>query len=48
MMLYEQGRFTLDEPVTKYLPEFKDLEQISAGLNRGDSQVPMGERVWRH
>lgn len=24
MMLYEEGRFTLDDPVSKYLPEFKD------------------------
>ena len=24
MMLYEEGRFLLDDPVSKYLPEFKN------------------------
>src|SRR5207302_6321944 len=26
MMLFEEGRFTLDEPVAKYLPQFKDMK----------------------
>ena len=26
LMLLEQGRFTLDEPVSKYLPEFRDMK----------------------
>lgn len=26
MMLFEQGHFLLDDPVSKFLPEFKDLE----------------------
>ncbi len=26
MMLFEEGNFLLDEPVSKFLPEFKDLE----------------------
>lgn len=26
MILYEEGRWKLDEPVTKYVPEFKDLK----------------------
>jgi CubicO group peptidase (beta-lactamase class C family) len=26
MMLYEQGRITLDEPIAKYLPEFKNMQ----------------------
>ena len=25
MMLYEEGRFSLNDPVSKYLPEFKDM-----------------------
>ena len=25
MMLFEQGRFGLDDPVSRYLPEFKDV-----------------------
>ena len=26
MMLYEQGKFMLDEPLAKYIPEFKDMK----------------------
>jgi CubicO group peptidase (beta-lactamase class C family) len=26
MMLYEEGRFLLDDPISKYLPEFKDAK----------------------
>jgi len=26
MMLYEQGRLTLDEPIAKYIPAFKDMK----------------------
>lgn len=28
MMLYEEGRFQLDDPVSKYIPEFGDLEVL--------------------
>jgi CubicO group peptidase (beta-lactamase class C family) len=28
MMLYEEGKFLLDEPVSKYLPEFKDMKVL--------------------
>ena len=34
MMLYEEGRITLDEPIAKYLPQFKDVE---VGVERPDS-----------
>jgi CubicO group peptidase (beta-lactamase class C family) len=26
MMLYEQGKITLDEPIAKYIPAFKDMK----------------------
>ena len=26
MMLVEEGRMSLDEPIAKYLPEFKDMK----------------------
>lgn len=26
MMLYEQGKITLDEPIAKYIPQFKDMK----------------------
>lgn len=28
MMLYEEGRFLLDDPVSKYLPEFKNMKVL--------------------
>jgi CubicO group peptidase (beta-lactamase class C family) len=31
MMLFEEGRVTLDEPVHKYIPEWKDLGVFQAG-----------------
>jgi CubicO group peptidase (beta-lactamase class C family) len=35
MMLHEEGRFRLDDPVSKYLPEFKDLVvMVSGGVTR--------------
>jgi CubicO group peptidase (beta-lactamase class C family) len=30
MMLYDEGRFQLDDPVSKYIPEFKDLKVFSS------------------
>lgn len=32
MMLWEEGKFELDDPVTKYVPEFENLS-VLAGLN---------------
>lgn len=32
MMLYEEGRFSLTDPVAKYIPEFKDL-QVYVGID---------------
>ena len=33
MMLYEQGKITLDEPIDKYLPQFKD---VKVGIEKAD------------
>ena len=38
MMLYEQGLWSLDDPIAKYIPEFKDLEVMDADGRR----VPPG------
>ena len=39
MTLYEQGAFQLDDPITKYLPEFAD-QQVFAGVDEsGNLQV---------
>jgi CubicO group peptidase (beta-lactamase class C family) len=45
MMLYEEGRFLLNDPVSKYLPEFKDMmvlnpDRSTNGQARADSLVP--------
>ncbi len=34
MMLYEEGHFKLDDPVSKYLPEFKNL-RVARSVNDG-------------
>ena len=31
MMLYEEGRFQLDDPITRFLPEFSDLRVLTGG-----------------
>ena len=36
MMLWEEGKFRLDDPISKYIPEFKD-PQILATINEADS-----------
>jgi CubicO group peptidase (beta-lactamase class C family) len=45
MMLYEEGLFQLDDPVSKYIPEFKDLKVFSSkdkdGIHVVDQIKPM-------
>ncbi|MFN3214305.1 MAG: serine hydrolase [Henriciella sp.] len=38
MMLYEEGLFELDDPVTKYVPEFEDLK-VLAGVNEDGTAI---------
>ncbi len=38
MILYEEGRWKLDEPVTKYVPEFADL-QVFRGLDAAGKPI---------
>lgn len=42
MMLYEQGHFQLDDPVSKYIPEFKDMKvfvkKTEAGIEVADAK----------
>jgi CubicO group peptidase (beta-lactamase class C family) len=45
MILYEEGRFLLNDPVHKYLPEFKDMmvlnpDRSTNGQAKADSLVP--------
>jgi CubicO group peptidase (beta-lactamase class C family) len=45
MMLYEEGYFQLDDPVAKFIPEFKDLKVLSSidkdGIHVVDQIRPM-------
>ncbi|MDA1073877.1 MAG: serine hydrolase [Proteobacteria bacterium] len=40
MMLYEQGRFGLDDPLSDYLPEFADLSVLRADAQSLDDLEP--------
>ncbi|TMM53288.1 beta-lactamase family protein [Maribacter algarum] len=49
MMLYEEGHFFLSDPVSKYLPQFKDLKvakDLNAGLN-GETE-PANKEITIH
>ena len=37
MMLYEEGRFLLDDPISKYIPEFKNLKVL---VKPADGRAP--------
>lgn len=42
MMLYEEGKFTLDDPVEKYIPEFSNLVVAKDDAPNG---IPMAEEL---
>ncbi|MCY2687526.1 serine hydrolase domain-containing protein [Salinimicrobium sp. TH3] len=47
MMLWEEGKFRLDDPISKYIPEFKD-PQLIAAFNEKDSTYttkPAGKEI---
>ena len=47
MMLWEEGKFQLDDPISKYIPEFKDAQVIES-FNEEDSSyttVPAGKEI---
>ena len=45
MMLYEEGCFQLDDPVHKYLPEFKDLRVWQGGSAPIDATDPVEKPI---
>ena len=45
MMLYEEGRFLLNEPVSKYIPELGDLSVLST---EGKGSVPAANQISIH
>ncbi|MFT5572962.1 MAG: CubicO group peptidase (beta-lactamase class C family) [Cryomorphaceae bacterium] len=44
MALYEEGKFSLDDPVAKYIPEFKDLEVVKSFEEDGSFEVEALDR----
>ncbi|MCQ4162034.1 beta-lactamase family protein [Roseomonas sp. GC11] len=40
MMLYEEGRFQLDEPITRFLPCFRDMRVMAGGARGRIETVP--------
>ena len=44
MMLYEQGKFSLDDPVTKFIPEFENLEVVKSFEKDGSFEIEPLER----
>ena len=51
MMLYEQGKFLLDDPISRYIPEFKDpvvLEKLNLKDTTYSSRPAKNEITIRH
>lgn len=46
MMLYEEGKFLLEDPVSKYLPEFKDMKVLVKPAKANLTQSPPAKRSW--
>jgi CubicO group peptidase (beta-lactamase class C family) len=48
MMLYEEGRFELNDPVSKFIPSFKDMRVFVGGSDQRPVTVPATEpvRIW--
>jgi CubicO group peptidase (beta-lactamase class C family) len=45
MMLYEEGRFRLEEPVSKYLPEFKNPKILVKPTNGEPYTIPASREI---
>ena len=48
MMLYEEGRFELADPVSKLIPAFKDVRVFTGGSDQRPVTVPATEPVRIH
>jgi CubicO group peptidase (beta-lactamase class C family) len=48
MMLYEEGRFDLEDPVSAYLPEFSEMRIFAGGSSVAPALKPASEpvRIW--
>jgi CubicO group peptidase (beta-lactamase class C family) len=48
MILYEEGRYRLNEPVSKYLPEFENLTVYLGGLGENLRTEPARQMTINH
>lgn len=48
LMLFEEARLHLDDPVEAYLPEFRDLQVLVPGATALDQVVPAQSRITLH
>src|SRR5438552_2815457 len=48
LILYEEGKLGLDEPVSKYVPDFKGIKVWNAAGNLGPSREPTIRDLMRH
>ena len=45
MMLYEEGRFALDDPISKYIPEFSDQKVLVTQKDRKPYTIPAAQPI---
>jgi CubicO group peptidase (beta-lactamase class C family) len=45
MMLYEEGKFLLEDPVSKYLPEFKDMKVLVKPAKGEPYTIPASKEI---
>src|SRR3989344_3955789 len=45
LMLVEEGKLKLDDPITKWLPEFKDMKVLTDATGPIDSTVPAARDI---
>ncbi|MFL6351637.1 MAG: serine hydrolase domain-containing protein [Bryobacteraceae bacterium] len=45
MMLYEEGRFVLDDPISKYIPEFSDPKVLVTQKDRKPYTIPATQPI---
>ena len=48
LMLYEEGRFQLDDPVAKYIPAFDQIRVFDGGDTESFSTVPLARPITVH
>ena len=45
MMLYEEGRFQLDDPITRFLPSFRNMRVFTGGARGRWESAPAGREI---